>query len=185
MNKIGEINKRNANPLLCAITGILLTITMAFIIFKIKPFDIVEYITNKDKVIEIILLLPIQIVCVIIHELIHISFFIYFGKGEAKIKLKREKEYGALVVHQMNENVYYSKKEIIIILLSPLLIITILLIPLMDLINMPFLIFANSVLNILGSSIDFYISMILLRKTPKNIKVNFSSSEIAMNIYEY
>lgn len=182
MNKVGEVSKENSNPFYCAILGISLTIAISILIFKMKPFDIVEYFNNKEKFFEIVMFIPVMFSIFFIHELIHMKLFVLFGKGEAKIKVKREKKYGAVVIHQVNEAVYYNKREILIILLSPLIILSIILLGLMYAINMPFLIYFNLLLNVLGSSIDFYVSINLLFRYPKDIKVNFNSNNITMNI---
>lgn len=183
LKKIDEISEEKSSPLHCAILGILLTIIIGLLVFYLKPFNIMEYLNNKEKIMEVILFLPIMFFIVFIHELIHIGLFILFGKGEAQIKISRNKKYGAIVVKQLNENVFYNKKEIILILLSPLVLLSIILFILMFVIDMPFLIYFNLLLNVLGSSIDFYISIYLLVKHNKNIKVNFDSQKTAMYIY--
>ena len=183
MEKIDEISEEKSKPLYCAISGILLTMATGFLVFKLKPFNILEYLSNKDKIFEIMLFIPVMFFIVLIHELIHICLFILFGKGKAKIKVSRNKKYGAIVIKQVNKDVFYNKKEIILILLSPLVILSIILFFLMFVINMPFLIYFNLLLNVLGSSIDFYISIYLLIRHNKDIMINFDSDRTAMNIF--
>lgn len=184
MRKIDEINKDKTNPIPCIVAGLLLTCIIAILLYNEKPFDIMEYFNNKEKVLEVLLFIPTMLFIFIIHELIHMLLFIYFGKGEAKIKVSKEKKYGAIVMHQVNEDVYYTRREILIILLAPLVLLSIVLFFLMNIINMPFLLYFNLILNVLGSSIDFYISIYLLFKYKKNIKVNFDSNRVSMNIYK-
>lgn len=180
-----KINKQNISPIACAITGFLLTIIIGFIIFKLKPFNLIEYLNNKPINTELILFVPATIIILLIHELIHIGFYLLFSKGKAKIQVKREKEYGALMIYQINEKVCYSRNEMILILLAPLILITIILFILINFINTPFLLYINLLLNVLGSSIDFYISAFLLIKYPSNIKISFNPNKTEMIIKSF
>ena len=120
----------------------------------------------------------------VIHELIHIAVYKLFGKGQARISVEKEKKLGAIVVHQTNQDVFYTKPEMLAILLSPMVILTIVLTVIFKFTSYPFLIYINIALNLIGSSIDFYISMLLIKRYPKDILLNFNSEDITMNIYK-
>ena len=78
--------------------------------------------------------LPIIVIATFIfHEYIHIFFFKVFSKGKANIRVTREKDLGAVIMYQENKEVLYSKYQSIIILVAPLIIITILSIPFINL----------------------------------------------------
>ena len=59
--KIGFMNKHTENKLNCAITGTLMTILVSLLIFKIAPFDFLDYFNSKDKVFELIMIIPVEI----------------------------------------------------------------------------------------------------------------------------
>ncbi|WPS85514.1 DUF3267 domain-containing protein (plasmid) [Brevibacillus halotolerans] len=149
----------------------------------ILRLDVLQYL-QKDKIWEVLLIIPTMLLSFVIHEYIHVGFFHLFGKGEARIKVSREKSVGAIVIHQVNESIYYKRWEMIAILLSPLVLLTIVFLLMSTWISMPFLLFANILLNALGSSIDMYVSFVLLSKYHSKIKVNFDALTIKMNIYE-
>jgi hypothetical protein len=86
-------------------------------------------------------------------------------------------------MHQVNEEVFYSRIQMIIILLAPLVFLTILLAGLMFWIGLPYLFYVNILLNVLGSSVDLYLTFRLLLYTSP-IWVNFSADKLNMNIYQ-
>ena len=124
------------------------------------------------------LLIPLTIAFVlVIHELIHILLFKYFGKGQAKIKIIYDKELGAIAIYQCNKEVLYSLKEVLAILLTPMLFLTVIGFILLNLTNNLLfleLIKLNILVNLAGSSLDFLISLLLLKKYKRNdIKIYF------------
>lgn len=181
MKKIDEISEENSSPLHCAILGICFTIALGFLVFTLKPFDAIQYLNNTDNVFEIISIIPIMLLLLVVHELIHVGLFILFGNGKAKIRVSINKKYRAIVVKQINKEVFYNKKETILILISPLLTLSIVLFLLMFVVNMPLLLCSNLIINALGSSIDLYISVKLLVKHDKDILVNYDSHKTMMN----
>lgn len=177
-------DSKNVNMYVCYTIGLLLTLFSIFILYMLQPIDLEIYL-KVNKFIEVVFLPVTTLVTLFIHECIHILLFIVFGKGHAKIKVRRDEELKAIIIHQINDKVYYRKFEIIIILLSPLVILSILLYILMQYINLTFLIGITLILNVLGSTIDFYLSLMLLFKYNNKIIINFSSNEIKMNIYSF
>lgn len=183
MKKIDEIHRGNANILHGILIG--LFVTTFSIVFSLQLFDldVLAYLT-PDKLVEVLLIIPTMIVVFIIHEFIHVGFFIWFGKEQARIKVSRDRSVGAVVMHQTNDKVFYSKTEMIVILLSPLVMISLALWIIGFFVYLPFLLCANIVLNVMGSSIDLYVvTRILKHRSP--IAINFHPSHIIMNIYKY
>lgn len=181
MKKIDEVHRGNANILHGILIGLFVTAISIVLSLQLFDLDIVSYLT-PDKIIEVLLIIPTMLAVFIIHEFIHVGFFIWFGKGEARIKVSRDRSVGAVVMHQTNEQVFYSKIEMIIILLSPLVIISLALWITGFFLSLPFLLCANIVLNVMGSSIDLYVvTRILKHRSP--VKINFHPHQIIMNIY--
>ncbi|MBP1308818.1 hypothetical protein JOD82_001838 [Paenibacillus sp. 1182] len=182
MQKIGEIHRGNTS-IWCGV-GIALTITVISLWLSIWTLDLnLSVYLQKDKIWEVLLVLPTMLIAFVIHECIHIAFFKLFGKGKARMKVSREKSVGAVVMHQVNEEVFYKRWEMITILLSPLILLSLFFFGLHLYISMPFLIVVNIVLNAIGSSVDVYASLKLLFKGHQKIVVNFDSSMIKMNVY--
>lgn len=87
-------------------------------------------------------------------------------------------------MYQENKEVLYSKYQSIIILIAPLIIITILSIPFLNLSYIGLVIKVNMYLNIVGSSVDSTIIFRLL-KEKNNIKINYDYDKeigVIMNI---
>ncbi|AKA44373.1 metalloprotease family protein [Paenibacillus polymyxa] len=182
MQKIGEIHRGNANIWYGIGIGFVLTAVSLWLSIWALDLDISLYL-QANKIWEVLLILPTMLLAFVIHECIHVVLFKLFGKGKARIKVSREKSVGAVVMHQVNEEVFYKRWEMIIILLSPLMLLSLFFYGLHLCITMPFLIVVNIVLNAIGSSVDVYASLILLCKGCPNIVVNFDSSMVKMNIY--
>ncbi|MFF2531620.1 DUF3267 domain-containing protein [Brevibacillus sp. NPDC058079] len=183
MNKIGEIHRGNASISTGIVVGGIGTFLVCWLSMILLGLDIPEYL-QKDKIWEVLLIIPTMLLSFVIHEYIHVGFFLLFGRGKARIKVSREKSVGAVVIHQVNEKVYYKRWEMLVILLSPLVILTSGFLLMFPLISMPFLLFANIALNAMGSSIDMYVSFQLLTKHHSRVKINFDALTIKMNIYE-
>lgn len=182
MERITSINRKKITPLDFLSAGVII---LSCIIYT--------YIFLKDNSIESLLdlsiiFLPIIVtLTLVIHEYIHVIFFKVFGKGKAKIKVIRDKNMKAIIMYQSNKDVFYNKTQTILILLSPLFIITAFSLLLLVFFNSNLLIRMNMILNILGSIIDFAVSMRLLIKLPKDIKINYSynnDSGVIMNCYK-
>ena len=129
------------------------------------------------------IILPIVVIATFVfHEYIHIFFFKVFSNGKANIRVIREKDLGAVIMYQENKEVLYSKYQSIIILIAPLIIITILSIPFLNLSYIGLVIKVNMYLNIVGSSVDSTIIFRLL-KEKNNIKINYDKEiGVIMNI---
>lgn len=182
MNKIDEIHKKNSNLKQAVFLGVLVTLIIGYTSINLLKINIINYMT-PDKLLEIVLLVPSVICVFIIHELIHVVFFLLFGKGKAKIKVSRERSVGAVIMHQVNEEVYYSRLQMVVILLSPIVFLTIILLGIHSVMPVTFLIFINIVLNALGSTVDIYITYQLIFKYKSSIYINFNPKTICMNIY--
>lgn len=183
MRKIGEIHFGNANVWQAIMIGVISTCLFTWASLIFIDLDIISYL-QKDKLMEVLLILPTMFVVFVIHELIHVGLFIWFGKGNAKIKIRREKSIKAVVIHQTNENVFYNRREKLIILLAPLLLLTTLLILLSLVAPMPFLLATNIALNALRSTTDLYVAFLLLSKYHSKVKINFHPSKMILNVYE-
>lgn len=183
MKKIGELHRENGSVGIGILIGVIMTGLMIWFSIWILDLNVLMYL-QKEKIWEVLLILPTMLTAFIVHEFIHIGFFMLFGKGEARIKVSREKSVGAVIMHQTNEDVYYKRWEMIIILLAPLIILTVLFLFLYTIVAMPFLILANIVLNAMGSSVDLYVSLVLLTKRDSSVFVNFDASTVKMNMYK-
>lgn len=186
MNLKGTINQNNSSLVLCNLLGLFMTLITFIIMYLIKPLNLYEYLMSKNNMIlEAGLVFMSYLVVFIVHELIHMAFFIIFGKNKAKVKLVKEKKLNAFVVKQLNPNVYYSKLQTIIILLAPLVLINSILFTLLMKTNLSMLIiYANIFANTLASCIDCYVSLKLMLKFDNEILINYSTDEINMNIYD-
>lgn len=181
MKKIAEINKEVVKPIYVWFIGIAITLLTGILLNFIYPFSL-DYI-QPSRIKEILLIIPTVFLVFLSHECIHILFFILFGQGKAKIEIKKERKMGAIIMHQVNEDVFYSKIQMVIILLAPFVFLTALLIGLMFWIKLPYLFYVNILLNTIGSSIDFYLTIKLLTY-PFHIWINFDADKLNMNIYE-
>ena len=72
----------------------------------------------------------------------------------------------------------------LVILLAPLLLLTVMFILLSFVIPMPYLILTNIALNALGSSVDLYVSFLLIAKYRSDMKINFHPEKVILNVYE-
>lgn len=183
MTKISDIHRGNGNIYIGGLIGLVATILIGWISLYVLQLDILSYL-DQDKLLEVLMILPTVMFIFVIHEYVHVGFFLLFGKGKAKIKVVREKSVGAVVMHQVNENVFYTRIQMVIILLAPLIVVTIALLIMHIFIPASFLIWTNIVLNALGSAIDLYVSYKLLTIQSKSIIVNFKADEVVMNIYK-
>ncbi|WCK57218.1 DUF3267 domain-containing protein (plasmid) [Aneurinibacillus sp. Ricciae_BoGa-3] len=179
MTKIDEI-KQTENPIVGGLLTLLVSAIIGYLVFLVHPFPIATYM-NPSHIVEI-LLIPIAVVIVFFfHEMIHIGFFYAIGKGKTQLDVKWIR--GAVFIHQMNPDLYFTKRQMLIILLSPVILLTVLMSLLMTFSYVPFLLYANILFNLLESSIDIYVSYRLLRhKSP--IFVNFETENVNMNIYK-
>lgn len=184
MIKICEMNSHTESKLKCLQVGFIINIILGYVIYLIHPFDIAIYL-NEEEALKVFVLPIVLIITLFIHEIIHIIGFKAFGKGQAKIRVRRDKKAGAIVIQQVNENVFYSKKETMIILLAPLVLITLISIPLLFIPKITFIVYLNCILNSIGSSIDMYVSLKLLRSFNNDIKIQYSNGDIVnMIIYK-
>lgn len=132
-----------------------------------------------------IIWIPVGVVgFLVVHELIHIAFYLIFGKGEAKIKVSRERKVGAIVMHQTNDSVLYTRWQMVIILLSPLVLLTGVFLLLHLIIPAPFFWWANLVLNATGSSIDLYVVMVLASCGRGRYWVNLHPEKVQLQVYK-
>lgn len=180
MNRIDEISKDNIERKY--VIGIIVFMSLMWI-----GSFVIGYL-NMEKLDLKVLYLPILvIVTLVIHEYIHIVLFKVFGKGSADIEIKRDKKLGAIVVHQKNKEVLYNKKETIIILLMPAILITVAsLIKISLFPSWEMILKVNMLLNIIGSSIDIVTSYKLLQHKD-DIMINYDFIEgkgMRMNIYK-
>jgi hypothetical protein len=159
------------------------TAFIGWVSWSFQGISYLDYI-DKNKVWEIIGIIPSMLFVLFLHEMIHVFFFHLFGKGKAKIVPKREKELGAIIMHQVNTEVFYTRNQMLFILLSPLVLLTMLLLLSGLWIPLPFLLFINILLNSIGSSTDLYASYRLLFQYSSRHFVNFDSNEHILNIYE-
>lgn len=180
---IGAIHSKNSNRTLALLIGIVITALIGWISFQIQDVSFLTYL-DSSKVVETIAILPAMFVVLLVHELIHVAFFHLFGKGKAKIEMKLDKEIGAIIMHQVNPNVYYRRNELLVILLAPLILLTAGLLLLDLVIILPFLIWINILLNAIGSSTDLYVSFRLLTQYKSHHLFNFDSTDHIINIYE-
>lgn len=111
-------------------------------------------------------LLGLVLVTTIGHEWIHVLFFQWFGKGEAKTKVIRNRKLRALMVYQSNPNVVYTKNQTVWILLAPFLIITLVSLGLEWSMIDPWYVRTNMMINIIGSSLDLALIIKLYRDYP-------------------
>lgn len=160
-----QINKRTItlNDKLFALCYILLTLSSVFLI-DMKFSDLTP----------VFLFLPIVVVCTFIfHELIHVFFFIFFDE-RAKICVIRDRDLKACIMYQSNSDVNYSKKQTLIILLAPCLLITamsVAMIPHSGIWNLTFTV--NMVLNCIGSVTDFVIAHRLIKIKQRDIRISY------------
>lgn len=184
MNKIGEITKQTEKRIYFILIGFIFNIFFAVLIHKITAIDIFEQINN----LSLIEILPLPIVVLgttVLHEYIHVLFFNLFSKGRAAVRPTWEKSLGAIVLRQTNPNVSYGKLSTVIILLSPLVVLTVASCILAALVEFKLLVFINCVLNSIGSSTDLYISTKLIFKYPNNIKIIHKTGELSgIEIYK-
>lgn len=158
----------------------------SFILLNVFLFNISELIINF-KLENIIYFPLLMITTLVLHELIHIILFKLFGKGQAIIKIIRDKDLKSIIIKQENENLFYTKMQVIIILLTPLIVITVIsflvqVIPITN--NFGLLIMLNNVLNALGSCIDVYCVFILITtKRVKKVNFSFTDNKPELNLY--
>lgn len=186
MKKLVTFNENNVSKKAVWFCGVISTIIISFLSWQIMKllgldFSLIQALKTLSPL-DIIIYLLIALSAIVIHELIHAVLFILFGKGQAKIRIERNKKHGTIVVHQKNEKVFYSKLETIIILLAPCLIVNLLCLLSMFVLAKPLLLYVVLILNSLGSCIDIYLSIIVSR-FPSNCKINYGKDEICMNIY--
>ena len=99
MIKIRELHRQNANLWIGGCIGLIVAVLVSIMSIKIIGLDILMYLQKEAKIVEILMILPTMLVIFIGHEFIHIGFYHVFGKGEAKIKVIREKSVGAIMMH--------------------------------------------------------------------------------------
>lgn len=184
MTQIGKMNNDTENKFLCALWGVFITILLGAIILKVYKLDILSAV-KIDNFRQIITLPIVVIITLAIHETIHILAFKCLGHGEARIRIRRDKRAGAIVIQQINDKLFYDKKSTIVILLSPFIIITIVTSILLAYLPYSLVIYVNCILNAVGSSIDMYVSLRLIFCFPKNIIIKYNNGEeVGMEIYK-
>lgn len=181
--QIGTIQSNNSNRALAFFLGAAVTFIIGWFSLKIHDFSPISYL-DTSKLIEILVVIPTMLFILFVHEMIHVIFFHLFGKGRAKIEVKIDKEIGAVIMHQVNSEVYYRRNEMLAILLAPLILISVVLVLLDAYILFPFLLWVNILLNAIGSSTDIYISYRLLKEYSSNDLINFDSSKHILNVYK-
>ena len=178
-----EIHKKNVSFKLILV-AILYNVLIVIISFKYSKIRL-NYIT------PLIFILPLIVLgTLIIHEYIHILLFKYFSNGNAEIEVIRDKEIKSIIMYQKNKEVLYTPIQTIVILLSPMILLTLLTIPLLY-INIKcvyVILMINMILNIMGSTTDMILSLILLLKyNKKDIFINYAYSKefgVILNINE-
>lgn len=184
MTQIGKINNDTENKMLCALFGFVLTGILSIIIYKAYKLNILKEI-NLNNIIQIVLIPLVVTTTLIIHEIIHIIAFKYFGKGQARVRVRRNKEAGAIVIQQMNNELFYNKIETIVILLAPFIILTIASLIMLTYKPFQLAIYFNCILNSVGSSIDIYVALRLIFCFPNYIKIRYNNGEeVGMEIYK-
>lgn len=175
---ITKISKKNISKIDICIVIIFNIISILLFILLFKPS-----LNNLDFY---FLTLPVvMIITTVIHEYIHIIFFKLFGKGKANIKIMRNKDIKGIVVLQQNKDVKYSLNQILIILLSPLIIITVisLLLSVTALDNINLIIGTNMWLNCIGSTTDVVLSFKRYKEGEGATNFEYTKEEgIVMNI---
>lgn len=176
MNKIAQINNKNITKK---------DKMIAFIYELICGLLVLLFIVKLNDIKMFLILLPfLVILTLIVHESIHISLFKLFGK-DTKIKIINDK-FKSIYIYQCNQNVYYTRLQTIIILLTPLIsisCITIILFLFLDK-NLVFPIVVNGIINAMGSMTDFILSIKLLTYKEK-IFINYEMKEtFTLNIFE-
>ncbi|WP_283705524.1 metalloprotease family protein [Clostridium perfringens] len=178
-----EIHKKNVSFKLILV-AILYNVSIVIISFKYSKIRL-NYIT------PLIFILPLIVLgTLIIHEYIHILLFKYFSNGNAEIEVIRDKEIKSIIMYQKNKEVLYTPIQTIVILISPMILLTLLTIPLLY-INIKcvyVILMINMILNIMGSTTDMILSLILLLKyNKKGILINYAYSKefgVILNINE-
>lgn len=89
MKKIAENQSRNSETLHAWLIGVVATILTGIGLSFIYPFSFMNYL-ERSYLIEILMTVPTILFVFLVHESIHVFFFILFGKGKAKIKVKRK-----------------------------------------------------------------------------------------------
>ena len=159
------------------------------VIFNISLLTFIyfyEGITADDINLSFISLPLVVVATFIFHEYIHIFFFKVFSNGKADIKVIKEKDFGAVIMYQQNKEVLYTKFQSIFILIAPLILITLISIPFLNLPVVGLIFKANMYLNIMGSSIDCGLVFRLLRAYKNNIRINYDyekTNGVIMNVH--
>lgn len=184
MIQVGKMNNDTENRFLCALWGVSITTLLSVLIYKLHEFNILATL-NLNNMGQIISIPLVVVITLIIHEAIHIIAFKYFGHGQAKIRVRRDKRAGAIVIQQMNSELFYDKRATIAILLAPFVILTIVSVIMLMYIPYPLVIYINCVLNAVGSSIDMYVSLRLIFCFPNDVKIKYNNGEeVGMEIYK-
>lgn len=181
---VGSIHSRNSNKKVALSIGAVVTVLIGWISIALMNFSLSNYL-QPQKLAEVLAILPTMIFVLFVHECIHVLFFRWFGRGKARMKVKRDKEIGAIVIHQINPEVFYRRNEMLVILLSPIALITVGIILLNAYVLFPFLLWVNILLNAIGSSTDLYVSFRLMKDYNSNHVINFDSSEHILNVYKH
>lgn len=120
----------------------------------------------------------------ILHESIHILFFKLFGKN-AQIKIIND-NFKNIYIYQSNENVFYTRLQTIVVLLSPLVLISCLTFLILQFVNRQLFvpISVNGVVNAMGAMTDVVLSLKLLSYKEK-IFINYEKKDyITLNIFK-
>ncbi|MEK3955748.1 DUF3267 domain-containing protein [Psychrobacillus sp. FSL K6-1464] len=181
--EIGVIQRENGKMSMALAIGVFITIVIWWVTASIQQVSFGSYL-QPDKVIETIFIIPTMLFLLLVHEGIHVLFFLMYGKGKAKIEVKRERSVGAIIMHQVNPEVYYRRNEMLVILLAPLVIITGGLLMLDQIVMLPFLLMTNILLNSIGSSVDLYLSYQLLFRYKSQHFINFDTKEPILYIHQ-
>lgn len=126
-----------------------------------------------SSLLELFILLIVIILTTVFHEWLHVVMFKWFGKGEARTKVLRDKKLRALMIYQSNPNVVYTKRETLWILLTPFLLITLLSLIFMMIDSIYWMVSMNMILNALGSCLDIALCLKMYRDYPKYQSVSY------------
>lgn len=175
---VSKISKKSISKIDIVIAIIFNIVSILLFIGFFKP-------SLNDLDFKFLLVPLIMIITTIIHEYIHLLFFKLFGNGNADIKIIRNKDVKGIVVFQQNKNVKYNLNEILIILLSPLVIITIISIILSFIFSkdITLIIGVNMWLNCVGSTTDVVLSFKRYKEGVGNTYFEYIKEDgIVMNI---
>lgn len=169
-----RINNNNQSIIKYLLYNSVAVLLLVILLYSIKKFNLIQllYVCGEYWYLFLFTLFII----IVIHELIHIIFFKIFGKGKAKIKIKFSIE--KILIQQVNKELYYTKNQMILILLSPLIFITLILVFISLIISYFYTIFyLVCIMNCIGCLIDLGVSISILRYSNRESKIYYYFEE--------